>query len=353
MCCSALGRDARPSRRGGRAPRGTASGGASRPARFVSLLFLIAMFVPATGHAGEAGIDVPMGRAGAAARPAEPVAEPGGLLAATERVRGEVEVLRREFGTHDFPARVEPHRDRAPVHVYVKSLEVMSKVAALQRRFGVVEGYVRDMPVAEVSSDEAQGAVQDILDGIEAIKTQMVISTAADVAMAPGRRGLSEAYANLADASVMLDGLVGRELAPQDVFRNVMAVIEDLNLIATRLQVRLDVEVPEAGERDLVATAQQAMRAAYKAVALQTRLGMQASAVPTLTMVRVSPTEAYDLIGILRAELARIKGHLGINVPPLGSGGTGAAVESADLFAHMLLVVRGLDQLTAGAETQG
>lgn len=320
--------------------------------RVVVLPCLVALLSPGPVHAEEAGIDVPMRRDGAATREQALDAVPEGLLAATALVRGEVETLRQEFGAYDYPGRAEPHRDRRPIHVHVKALEVMSKVAALQRRFGVPDGAVRDMPVSDVSPEEAMGAVQDVLDGIGAIKTQMVIATVPDLAASAGMRGLSDAYTNLADASVLLDGLVGREFTLRDVLLQIVPVIDDIGLIATRLQVSLDTEAPDPGVsagRQLVDVAQQAMRAAYKAVALQTQLGMQASAVPTLTMVRVSATEVHDLIGILRAELARIKGHLGISVLSNEVEAASGAAGTEDLFGQVLLVVRGLDQLAAGA----
>ena len=322
--------------------------------RSLTLLTLLAVICPFQSYAAESGIDVPMRRDRATSQQSLPATPPDGLLGATEMVRLEIGVLRSELGANDFPARAEPHQNRVPIHVYVKALEVMSKVAALQRRLGVAVDDVRDPPSSDVSADEAMGAVQDILDGLHAIKDQMVIDTAVNAATtAGGPRTLATAYRNLADASLLLDGLIGRELTLPAVFQNMMAAVEDINLIATRLQVPLNAQLPEVTDtRDLISVAQQAMRAAYKVANLQTRLGMDASAVPTLTMVRVSPTEVYDLIGILRAELARIKGHLGVNVPPIQVSEAGVGQSSADLFAQILLIVRHIDQLTENARSQ-
>lgn len=321
----------------------------------LALLTLLAVISPVQGYAAEAGIDVPMRRDRASTQQPLPTNSPTGLLEATELVRLEIGLLRNELGANDYPARAESHQDRTPIHVYVKALEVMSKVAALQRRLGIPVGDVRSPPLSDVSADEATDAVQDILDGLDAIKVEMIIDSSADVAATPGGpRTLAAAYRNLADASLLLDGLVGRELTLQSVFLSLMAAVEDINLIATRLLVPLNVQQPTVPDaRELISVAQQAMRAAYKVANLQTRLGMDASAVPTLTMVRVSPTEVHDLIGILRAELARIKGHLGVNVPPAENPGAGVVQDSTDLFAQMLLVVRHLDQLVTSARNQG
>ena len=318
-------------------------------------LILLAVLSPVQGYAAGAGIDVPMRRDRAATEQPLPTGSPNRLLEATELVRLNIGMLRSEFGANDFPARAESHQNRTPIHVYVKALEVMSKVAALQRRLGVPVDDVPSLPLSDVSADEAMGAVQDILDGLDAIKNQMVIDASVEVSATPGRaRTLAAAYRNLADASLLLDGLIGRELTLQAVFQSLMATLEDINLIATRLQVPLNAQLPEVtDERELIGVAQQAMRAAYKVANLQTRLGMNASSVPTLTMVRVSPTEVHDLIGILRAELARIKGHLGVNVPATEIPDAGNGRDSADLFARILLVVRHLDHLVTSVGNQG
>ena len=342
-------------------PPGSPAGGAyaAQPCRYrrignrcVALLALLAVVGPVPVVAGEAGIDVPMRRDVRTTVRDRVDSEPTGVLPATETLLREIRILRRELGVDDFPARSEPQGNRRLVHVYVKSVEVMSKVVAAQRRLGVPESATPGMPGAEVSSGDVLGAVEGILDGVRKIKAQMVIETVAEPAVVSGPQTLAAAYKNLADASVLLDGLVGRGTTPPDVFRSLGAAIEDMNLIAAKQQVTLDVELPAVdGDKESVDVAQQALRAAYKIVLLQGRLGMDASAVPTLTMVRVTPTEAYDLVGVLRAELARIKWHLGINLPSDEGAQLAQVQDSNDVFARMLLVVRNLEQLTTGAET--
>ena len=57
------------------------------------------------------------------------------------------------------------------------------------------------------------------------------------------------------------------------------------------------------------------LRASYKIVDLQNRLGMDASNVPNLTIVRVTPAENLEVTNILLAEMTRIKAHLDIDLP--------------------------------------
>lgn len=310
-------------------------------------IVLSGMAVPETSEAGT--IDVPMRRGQATTPVAVPDSTWGETASAAATVLREIEVLRIELGVDDEPPESELQLDRLPAHVYVKSMEVMAKVAAVQRRFGVPPGSSREMPLTEPSAADVLASVTDILDSIRAIKTQMVIESEVEPAVVSGLPTLDSVYKNLADSSYLLDGLVGYPLDRGDVFGITSAIAEELNLIGTKLQIVLDTQPPEVdGPKRTIDIAQQLLRAIYKAVSLQGRLGMEASLVPTLTMVRVTPTEAYDLAGLLRTEVSRIKWHLGVNVPVILDQPP-SRTDGTELFAQTLLIIRNLDQLAAGS----
>ena len=310
-------------------------------------IVLAGVAAPVPSEAGT--IDVPMRRGQATTPVAAPDSTWGEAASAAATVLREIEVLRVELGVGDEPPEAELQLDRLPAHVYVKSLEVMAKVASVQRRFGVPTGSSREMPLTEPSAVDVLASVTDILDGIRAIKSQMIIETEVDPAVLSGFPTLSGVYKNLADSSYLLDGLIGYPLNSGDVFGNTSAIVEELNLIGTKLQVVVDTEMPEVdAPKRTIDIAQQLLRAIYKTVSLQGRLGMEASMVPTLTMVRVTPTETYDLSGLLWTEVSRIKWHLGVNVPVVLDQPP-ARSNRTDLFAQTLLIIRNLDQLTAGA----
>jgi len=91
------------------------------------------------------------------------------------------------------------------------------------------------------------------------------------------------------------------------------------------------------------------LRATYKVINLQTRLGMDASGVPGLTLVRVTPSEVYDATNMLLAEMARIKLHLDINVPRDDDGTEPRGKKPEDTFAVVLVIVRNLDVMSRAA----
>ena len=263
----------------------------------------------------------------------------------------EIAILRDELGVFDYPPESELQEDRAPVHVYAKTLEVLKKVRGVQRRFGVPTSGVGQIPFKEVVPADVLESVRHIIDELRAIKAQMVINREITPAPLVGGKTPSLVYKSLADVSFLLDGLRGRPLTPDDVFENATYILDEMELIAAKLKVPLEVNMPQVeGNKRPIDVAQQVLRATYKVINLQSRLGMDASGVPGLTLVRVTPSEVYDATNMLLAEMARIKFHLDINVPrdqrpePKGKRPT-------DVFALVLLIIENLDRMIVSARS--
>ena len=180
-------------------------------------------------------------------------------------------------------------------------------------------------------------------------RPRMLIETEIESVPLGSGLSLSYVYKDLADASFLLDGLGGRPLTPNDVYKNCSYILDEIGLIADELGVSLDPELPEvAEEKTPKEVAQQVLRAAYKVINLQMTLGMDASGVPSLTLVRVTPSEVFDSTNILLAEMARIKFHLGVDEPhPARPEPTGK--RPRDSFALVLGIIKNLDKLTAHA----
>ena len=273
-------------------------------------------------------------------------ATPSHVFQAAQDLLAEINILREELGVNDYPPEAELQEDRAPVHVYVKTLEVLTKVSGIQRRLGVPAAPIGQIPFKEVSPGDVLGNVELILDEVRKIKTQMVVEREIEPAQLVGGKTTSLVYKSLADASFLLDGLRGRQLTPDDVFRNASFVLDEMELIAAKLKVPLETVLPIVeGAKSSTDMAQQVLRAIYKVINLQTRLGMDASGVPSLTLVRVTPSEVYDATNMLLAEIARIKLHLDINVPR-DDGAEPRGKKPGDVFALVLLIVRNLDLMS-------
>ena len=274
---------------------------------------------------------------------------PSHVFQATQDLLAEIEIVREELGVYDYPVEAELQEDRAPVHAYAKTLEVMWKLTDIQRRFGVPPAEVGQIPVKVITAGDVYRSVNRIIDQVRQIKTSMVITSEIEPAALQGGKTASQVYQNLADASSLLDGLRGRPLTPTDVFGNVVAILDDMELIAAKLKVPLQLEpAPVNGRKRSTDVAQQVLRATYKVINLQTRLGMDASAVPTLTLVRVTSAEVYDATSMLMAEMNRIKVHLGINLPRQERPDA-RNKRPEDVFAQVMLIIQNLDTMSEAA----
>ena len=147
----------------------------------------------------------------------------------------------------------------------------------------------------------------------------------------------------------MPERLEGAEpLGPNDVYRHAWAVIDELRLVGETFGASLGADPPAAqGAKTSADVAQLLLRATYKAINLQTRLGMDASRVPAPGLDRASPSQNYDLVNLLLAELARIKAHLGIETAPAPRAEEPPGKTTADALAVVQLIVANLDRLSA------
>ena len=303
----------------------------------------------------ETGDTAPTSSAPAPA-PASPERLEGATLAdvhrAVEGLVADITLLRAASGADDAPPEAPLLEDRAPVHVYVKTLEVWGRVAEAQRRLELPAGAVGRIPPEPVDAPGLLGAVEHVRAALAAVAAHAGVEPGAVPAGAePGAAPTPSAlYRRLAHASGLLDALAGGPLSSGDVHRAALAAVDEVAAIAGALGVTLDPEpLPVKGPKRPLDVAQQLLRALYKVVHLQARLHMDASRVPSLSLERASPAGNHDLLNLLRAELARIAWHLGVaEAPPeRPAPAEGASADAA--FAAAQAIVRTLDRLAEAA----
>ena len=303
----------------------------------------------------ETGDTAPTSSAPAPA-PASPERLEGAILAdvrrAVEGLVADILLLRAASGADDAPPEAPLLEDRAPVHVYVKTLEVWGKAARAQRRLELPADAVGRIPPEPVDAPGLLGAVEHVRAALAAVAAHAGVEPGAVPAAAePGAAPTPSAlYRRLAHASGLLDALAGGPLSSGDVHRQALAALGEVAAIAGALGVTLDPEpLPVKGPKRPLDVAQQLLRALYKAVNLQARLHMDASRVPSLSLERASPAGNHDLLNLLRAELARIAWHLGVaEAPPeRPAPAQGAGADAA--FAAAQAIVRTLDRLAEAA----
>ena len=256
---------------------------------------------------------------------------------AVEDLVGEIALLRETTGEDAPVPDAEPLNDRAPVHLYVKTLEVLAKVTHAQRRLGVPAGATVRIPVKTIDAPDVLVLVEHALGEVRRIKAHAGVER--DIApAAPESAGAPSAlYRRLAHASYLLDALRGGPLTSADVHRHALGALDEVALIAGRLGVSVALEPPPAqAGKTPVEVAQQLLRAAFKAVNLQRRLDMDASRAPAVRLEGAGPAQNYDQVNLLLAELARIKWHLGIDAAPPERPTPPASAGAGDAFAVVL-----------------
>ncbi|MDE0456599.1 MAG: hypothetical protein OXI15_04840, partial [Chromatiales bacterium] len=266
----------------------------------------------------------------------------------------EVELLRRVTGVSAAPREAAPRPGPMPVHIHVKTLEVLEKTARVQRRLGMIPVETQHPDVTGLSPQGLHRAVREAIGELHRIKRQLVVEEAVEAAPPSGAGTPSALYRDLAHASSLLDGLVGRPATLGDVRVRIAQAHVALRPIAVRLGIAPGAEPPPVTGTAGVPreVAQQVLRATYKAIGLQTALGMEASGVPAATLEGAGEAEALETANFLLAEVLRIQEHLGIESAP-EMGASSRDEPPVDAFAQALRIVAHLDAMIRVARHAG
>ena len=206
---------------------------------------------------------------------AQDAVTPSHVYQITSDLISEIEILRDAMGVTVYPVEAEPAEDRSPIHAYAKSLEVLEKISASQKRMGIKPARIAQIPVKEITPKDVYKSVQNCIAEVRRMKDQLVIEEAIQPAPLDGGITPSLVYEHLGDASYLLDGLVGHPTDPNDVHTHMVYLHDEMELIAAKLKVALELEAPPVnGRKRMKEVAQQVLRATFKVVNLQTRLGM-------------------------------------------------------------------------------
>ena len=285
----------------------------------------------------------------AASAPAAAPATLGDVHAAVRDAIAEIALLRTATGVGAAPAPREgaaAREDVTPAHVHARALEVLGKTARSARRLGMVAAHTSRPPVTGFAPGDLHRAARAIVGELRRIKRQLVVEAAIEPADADAGATPPSLDAELAHASALLDALVGRPPSLNDVMGCVARIHDELRAVAAGLGASLpsDAPAPATAQRAPAEVAQQLLRAAYKAIALQTALGMEASGVPAVALEGATPGDALEAATALLGEVLRIRAHLGAGpAPPAARSGEG------DAYAGARLAVAQLDAMMRAA----
>ncbi len=265
---------------------------------------------------------------------------------ATVELLAEIRLLREASGFDDEPGEPVTRENATLLDVYIKSRETVEKAARVQRRLGMLPVEVAPVPVPGIDVRDIHRNVHVVIEELRRVKRQLVVT--GEIPPASLVEGVTPAlvYKNLEHASSLLDALVGRPTISNEVYMHVMYVKDELALIAGHFGIALEGEPgPVEDEKAPREVAQQILRAVYKTINLQSRLGMDASTVPSMELEHVTPADAFNAANVLLSELLRIKVHLEVRQSP-EKREPSRKKESSDTFAEVLLLLDGLSTIT-------
>lgn len=209
---------------------------------------------------------------------------------------------------------------RSPRHVLQKSIEVLEKLNRLRqiRKQGAIT--IPPFPSRYITPNEVYDAVDRLVDEVVVLAGTERKVTALLKARADGSRYTpTDVYGKLWEVSLALDPLLGiRGFSPSDVYAQAQYVVNIVKFLRLSQNLSDDVAMPER-QPDLHPN--HALGASYQLLAsinqAERNLWMQPEPVPDVPRRVIRPTEVFDALQIVIAELKRIKFRLGVerNIP--------------------------------------
>jgi len=216
---------------------------------------------------------------------------------------------------------------RSPRHVLQKSIEVLEKLNRLRQIRGQGAITIPPYPSRYITPNEVYDAVSRLVEEVAVLSGSGRQARAAAERFVGGSRYTpTDVYGKLWEISQALDPLLGiRGFSPNDVYSQAKYVVDLVRFL--RLSQNLPDTVP-APERQPNLHPNHALGAAYQLLAriskAERNLWMQPEPVPVVPRRVIRPTEVFDALQIVIAELKRIKFRLGVErnipLPALESG---------------------------------
>ncbi|MCV6590646.1 MAG: hypothetical protein OIF57_16710 [Marinobacterium sp.] len=229
---------------------------------------------------------------------------------------------------------------RSPRHVLQKSIEVLEKINRLRGIRGQGAITIARYPSRYITPNDVYDSVDRLVPEVEFLLQTRPQS--AGISVNPDqRRGYtpSDVYRKLWEISLALDPLIGvHGFSPSDVYARARYVAELIRFL--RLSQNLPDNIP-LPERQNGRHPNHALQAAYDLLArisqAERNLWMQPEQVPEVPRRVIRPTEVYDALQVVIAELQRIKYRLGVErelpLPDVEPGKSPADVEQVLIWA--------------------
>ncbi len=222
--------------------------------------------------------------------------------------------LREAHGVREALKDIAPQKDKLPRHVLQKSIEVLRKVDKYREINGMGGITVPPVPPRDITPQDVYNNVSRLKKEVFYLLTQTKkVELSSFVYKQFYSKTPSDVYRELWMISLGFDALLGQGFTPTDVYAQAKQAVDLIEFLRLTQRENITVTMPPLKEN------QHPNHALYKSVALiqkihrvEKKLWMQAVPVPKIEQKVISPTEVYDSLQTVIAELNRIARRLGV-----------------------------------------
>ena len=220
--------------------------------------------------------------------------------------------LRLENGLKEPLKKIEVQKNKLPRHVLQKSIEVLRKVNKYRELHNMGAISVPPVPSRDITPE-------DVYKNVERLKEEVALLLVHTAKSKNFRykqfynKTPSDVYRELWIISLGFDELLGQGFTPTDVYAQTEQIVEILQFLRQSQREKKRVALPALKEN------QHPNHALYKSVELiekiskvEKKLWMSPVPIPAVEQKVISPTEVYDSLQTVIAELNRISRRLGL-----------------------------------------
>jgi len=257
---------------------------------------------------------------------------PNHVYSVTEHILDRLREYRRRQGIQQPPRHTEIIYGLQPQHVYEKGLEILEKVDVLRRNTNLGPIAVQRYPLRIITPSEVFDLALrldeelDILFRQAGMKSDLWLTSTRVVEVQD--KTPSDVFLNMRRISLLLDTILGSEgFTPSHVFREAVSVRDNLKIIAAALgeplgDIRPAPFRPGIRPSDVYGKARSIMLLVLDAKRRAGMFGVRDISIPPGKPV--TPTDVFNQVRIIDAELTELKVFLGIGAtaerPPFVEG---------------------------------
>ncbi len=220
-----------------------------------------------------------------------------------------VEVLRAQNKIDEPLRELEIQKNKLPRHVLQKTIEILRKVDKYREIHEMGAITVPPVPPRDITP-------QDVYNNVVRLKQEVAYLLKVKKKFTFQQfynKTPSDVYRELWRISIGFDALLGQGFTPTDVYAQTQQVVDVIKFLRFSQREKDKVVVPERKAN------QHPNHALYKSIelidkihAVEKKLWMEAVPVPKIEQKVISPTEVYDSLQTVIAELNRISRRLGM-----------------------------------------